>query len=333
MSKFFYLASYVEKHTEDSFVLSFEQIEELIGSRLPDSARNYPTYWSPSPTHSIANAVLEKGYRMRPNLIQETVLFYKVESSPIRKTTIRGYRSFAANINCSKKLNLNEQVNKFVELYQKDANGRYKSYDHCRSAFVKYRKDPSKRDYITLQLYAYLGSWGMFRNSFLQQKDYLFSRPVVDILCKDEYGCLYHYDSFATNNGENHKLIMKLAREISNYYVGKTFYDDKNRKQRIINNVTDTLISKIILGSIGCTVAYDRYVKSGLRNSDISSTVSYRSLKQLDDVAKSNEAEIKNILKNLNNLYTPAKVLDMYFFEKGFELELSGSENKEIDLD
>ncbi len=322
MSKFFRLANYVGAHSKESFSLSFKAIEDLIGSELPKSAKKFQAYWNPSPTHSIANEVLKKGYKMKPNLAQEAVLFYKADSTPSVKRfssnhIVRTYKD------CSIRLNLNEQVSKFVELYRNDNNGRYKSYDHCRRSFVDYRKDLSKRDYLTLQLYAYLGSWGMFRNSFLQQKDYLFSRPVVDILCKDEYDCLYNYNPFEVDNRDNHKLIIKLSKEISNYYIGKTYYDDKHRKQKRINNVTDTLISKIILGSIGCTVAYDRYVKSGLRNEGLSSTITYKSLKQLDDIAKANDDEIREILNGLNELYTPAKVLDMYFFEKGFELELA----------
>ena len=54
-------------------------------------------------------------------------------------------------------------------------------------------------NYITLNLYAYLASWGMLRNSFLMQKDYLFSKPVVEILCKDKYSNLISFNPFKEN--------------------------------------------------------------------------------------------------------------------------------------
>ena len=39
---------------------------------------------------------------------------------------------------------------------------------------IKYKNDETMYNYITLNLYAYLASWGMLRNSFLMQKDYFF---------------------------------------------------------------------------------------------------------------------------------------------------------------
>ena len=66
--------------------------------------------------------------------------------------------------------NINEYINKFIDSYHNDKNGRYRSYDHCRESFLKYKNDETMYNYITLNLYAYLASWGMLRNSFLMQK-------------------------------------------------------------------------------------------------------------------------------------------------------------------
>ena len=51
-------------------------------------------------------------------------------------------------------------VSNFSKLYKLDCNGRFLSYDHLREVFLKYRKDESKREYITLHLFSYLASWG-----------------------------------------------------------------------------------------------------------------------------------------------------------------------------
>ena len=46
-----------------------------------------------------------------------------------------------------------------------------------------------------------------------------------------------------------------------------------------------------------------------------------QSIKELCAFAKANEEEIKKEISKLNDLYTPMKIIDMYFFEKGFEEE------------
>ena len=107
------------------------------------------------------------------------------------------------------KVHLSVHVNKFIEVYNSDENGRYLSYDHIRRAFLKYRKDEDKCDLLALNLYAYLASWGMLRNSFLQQKDYKFLIPVVKILCDPKFETLIDYDPFNDRDKEKALLIMK----------------------------------------------------------------------------------------------------------------------------
>jgi len=220
----------------------------------------------------------------------------------------------------NEKVDLTEHVSKFIKVYSSDKNGRYLSYDHVRRAFLSLRKDVSQRDLLTLHLYAYLASWGMLRNSFLMQKDYKFLTPIVDILCKAKYESLIDYDPFNDVGTSNARLIMELVDEIRNYFYGKTYYEEGNSEPKTIDNVTDTLVTKIILGTIGCTVAYDTYVVKGLGNHNLTKKVGIKSLMELKSFAKANESEIKEILSNLNNLYTPMKVIDMYFFEEGFTL-------------
>ena len=224
-------------------------------------------------------------------------------------------------INTNMKVDISICVDKFLSNYNLDPNSRYKSYDHIRRVFIKYRKDENKRNLITLHLYSYLASWGMLRNSFLMQKDYLFSRPIVDILCQDKYDELLDFNPFVTTLGRSIGLILELVDEIRGYYVGKTYYLEGNKKPQRIENVTDTLVSKIILGTFGCTVAYDRYVKAGLSSFNMSQSISRYSINEICRFAKSNEEQIKEQLDKLNEFYTPMKIIDMYFFEKGLEID------------
>ena len=324
MSKFYSLKMFLARKKEDTFILTFDQIEEILGFELPASAYQYSAYWNPSPTHSSANVILECGYKVRPDLYNKTLLFYRVNEATVnvaretRQTTISTSKKYlfdGANVD------IEPCVNKFIKVYIDDPNGRYMSYDHIRSAFIKYRKDESKHDYLTLELFAYLASWGMLRNSFLQQKDYLFSRPVIEVLCNDKYDCLLYFNPFAEDSDKYVPLMLDLIDAIKKCYLGHTYIGEGENPVNVIDRVSDTLISKIILGTFGCTVAYDTYVCKGLKNIGFSNILGAKSLYQLISFAKANSSQIKQQLERLNELYTPMKIVDMYFFEKGFELK------------
>ncbi len=220
----------------------------------------------------------------------------------------------------NEKVNLTEHVGKFIQIYSSDKNGRYLSYDHIRKVFLLYRQDEAQRDLLTLHLYAYLASWGMLRNSFLMQKDYKFLTPAVDILCKTKYDPLINYDPFTDNGTSNARLIMELINEMRTYFIGKTYYEEGSSELKTIDNVSDTLVTKILLGTLGCTVAYDTYVRKGLANHNLSQKTGLKSIMELKSFAQANKEEINIILSKLNNLYTPMKIIDMYFFEEGFTL-------------
>lgn len=220
-------------------------------------------------------------------------------------------------------------VSKFTNIYRLDSNGRFLSYDHLRNVFLKYRKDESKRELISLHLFAYLGSWGMFRNSFLMQKDYLFSLPVVNILCEDKYDSLLNFNPYNIITDNEINLILDLTNRIRTYYIGKTYYDNLSNEYVEITYVRDTLISKIILGTLGCTVAYDTNARSALSSLGINQKISTKSIHQLNEFIIQNESVIRNLQNSLNPIiYTPMKIVDMYLFEKGFVIEVSKKKNK-----
>lgn len=213
----------------------------------------------------------------------------------------------------------------YITTYMNDDNGRYKSYDHIRNAFIKYRKNKSKKDLLTLFLYNYLASWGMLRNSFLMQKDYKFSLGVINILCEEKYDSVLDYNPFNDEDYLMVDLIKEIGDRIKNYYLHKTYYDERSKKLKEIKNVSDTLITKILLGTFGCCVAYDTYVRKSLRFHGIIQSFGKKSLIQIRDFAKENksliEADMVKLNKTTKNLYTPFKILDMYFFEKGLSLK------------
>ncbi len=77
-SKFDGLEHYLAEKSENQFTLTFSEIESILGFSLCDSAYKYKEYWNPS-GHALPTMVLSYGYRIKPDLENQTALFYKVE--------------------------------------------------------------------------------------------------------------------------------------------------------------------------------------------------------------------------------------------------------------
>lgn len=208
----------------------------------------------------------------------------------------------------------------FTNAYHADPRGRYQSYDHCRRCFIDHLDNEEAYDLIALNLYAYLASWGMLRNSFLMQKDYLFHRPVIDVLAKPKYRQLLSFNPFIDSAERYVEDVLALKHEIVSCYKGKEYFKDDTGEPVIVANVTDTLVTKIILGTLGCVPAYDQYLVKALRMKGIVGTFGRASLYGIIEFAKKNRSEIEKICAELGELYTPMKIIDMYFWELGMRV-------------
>ena len=324
MDKFVEFVDYLNRETRDDFYIELKEIEKIIDSELSNSAYQYPAYWSADGVHRFATLILECGFKVCPDLKSKRIRLIRVNTSSIEITkmnnVIRNMDKPVRYNTKEQKVDLFKYVSKFINIYQTDDRGRYLSYDHIRKAFLEYRNDISKRDLLTLNLYGYLASWGMLRNSFLIQKDYKFLTPVMDILCNTKYESLINYDPFIDEGREKPELIMELAKEIKRYFLGKTYYPEGSDNRKTIKSVSVTLVTKILLGTFGCTVAYDTYVKKGLSHHKLTQTINLSSLYELRKFAKTNKEDIMLLLSKLNEYYTPMKIIDMYLFELGFSL-------------
>ena len=199
-------------------------------------------------------------------------------------------------------------VERQMEALYQDENYRDRSFEHCYTFFQSYRKDSTKRIDITLHLFSFLASWGMLRNSFLMGKDYLLLSPVVDILCDDKYDDLIHMDLSLNNSQYWTDKILLIRDEISSCY-GDSIH------------MTETLISKILLGTFGCVPAYDDYLKSGLKMKGMCQTLNRCSLSQIFQFASQNiediNCEILNIEQARKIKYPVMKIIDSYFWQIG----------------
>lgn len=213
---------------------------------------------------------------------------------------------------------IKDTIFSFYHKLETDKNHRYKSWEHCFSYFSGKNID---RKIACLQLSFYLASWGMYRgSSFLLWKDYLIHQEVVDIIL--DYKHLQNID-YKRANQSNIGEIFALIKSVEKWYETNIQSVDGKKKKV---NVTDTLITKILLGTLGCIPAYDRYFIDGLRKKRLSFSkltqdnfikvvTFYRENKrQFDDVQT-------KILKSSGIRYPSMKLVDMYFWKIGFDAD------------
>ncbi len=211
---------------------------------------------------------------------------------------------------------------KFYDTLKKDENGRYRSWEHCYSNFINARDNKNAElDYLSLQLAFYLASWGMYRgSSFLLQKDYKIHIPVVKELLKEEYDPLAGIDCVELKREENQRLLENINAFLDEYYSN---IRDEVKNIKVRNQLSSTLITKILMGTLGCVPAYDRYFISGIKKQKVASgNYNMKSIGQLVDFYEKNIVELENIRKDMkvNGMaYPQMKILDMAFWQIGLD--------------
>ncbi len=212
----------------------------------------------------------------------------------------------------------------FYDQLRNDENGRYKSWEHCYSHFMAARHltDPDI-DYLSLQLAFYLASWGMYRgSSFLLQKDYRIHIPVVKELLNPRFDMLAGIECIEYRKPVVQNLLNEINAFLENYYDDVRIQVKEDTPK---NKLSDTLITKVLMGTLGCVPAYDRYFIMGLKDQKISSGLyNMRSLLRLVDFYEANKVQLEATRTTLkvNDLpYPQMKMLDMGFWQIGFELD------------
>lgn len=198
---------------------------------------------------------------------------------------------------------------------------RYASFDYCFNYFqgFKSKKAIANKDNIQnscLHIAFYLASWGMLRgSSFLLQKSIKFYEPLIKYLSsKDDDFWKIDVPNYDKNS--NIEKLLECKDFIKNILGENGKY-----------NVSDTLITKIMLGVFGCVPAFDEYFKKGSGLKIFNKT----SLLFINDFYKKNKElifkearRVKTFNYNTNikskRSYTKAKIVDMIFFIQGYKI-------------
>ena len=210
----------------------------------------------------------------------------------------------------------------FYDDARANENGRSRSWEHCYRVFRDARNDPSPDcDYLSLHLAFYLASWGMYRGScFLLQKDYKVLVPVVEEILKSEYDCLFGLLCTDVRKLEVQAMLTNARDYIADYF-------DPIRKEvagrERTSSVSPVLITKILMGTLGCVPAYDRFFQDGVATYKV--TTQTYSLESVRKLAKFYEAhndrleEARRGMRTDDLTYPQMKLLDMGLWQVGFE--------------
>lgn len=331
--KFERLFQYFNKIKDDELTLTFDHIEKILGEKLSNSAYKYPAYWSHSETHTITKCWLENGYRIAHlNLKEQNVTF--------KKDGLKRSDLIKCNLICATNKNANiikqiqpavsidkvlSSINKYIIDLEVDENARYLSWEHCYTAFQNARNKPSLNDEdldnLSLHLAFYLSSWGMLRgSSFLLQKDYKVHVDIIKELFKPDYKSLWGIGYIELQNQQNLNILMDLVDKM------KTIYRTKRMSvKESDSDISDILITKVLLGTMGCVPAYDRYFKKGVSNYKIASQMfGMHSILKLLEYYKDNESELEQARNSISKTrqieYPQMKILDMAFWQLGYDI-------------
>ena len=210
----------------------------------------------------------------------------------------------------------------FYDDARANENGRSRSWEHCYRVFRDARTDPSPDcDYLSLHLAFYLASWGMYRgSSFLLQKDYKVLVPIVEKILKPEYDCLFGLACTDLRNNDVRAQLKKLYDDIAEH-----FWPIRNEVagREIASSVSPILVTKILMGTLGCVPAYDRFFQDGVATYKVT-TREYSSnsvLKLVDFYEEHNDRleEARRGMRVGDLIYPQMKLLDMGFWQIGFE--------------
>lgn len=306
-SKYYKFTKYLLDSKEDSITLSYEEIETILGF-MPPSAIKYQAPWHDSHGSPFSKSWTNAGYSIKNNFKDKKATFYKKTSNivtiqkQVNKTKQEKQIKLVNHTNTLKIENAIEAIKKFHNKNKDGEFTRYKSWEHCYKAFQEMWCLPDKKDLLALNLGWYLASWGMLRSSFLLKFDYKVHYDVIDKLTNIKYKALYEEPEVA-----NVDLVIEASKDIKMSYGG--------------HNLTDTLITKILLGVFGSAPAFDRFFKTAAKKYNFCQTsFNKHSLISCWSYYFKYKESLDKLISELTLdgiKYTPMKLIDMALFQLG----------------
>jgi hypothetical protein len=214
--------------------------------------------------------------------------------------------------------NIESTIQSYFGALEQDEHHRYRSWEHCYRYFQGMGPSGLAKDrhHAAIQLGFFLASWGMYRGgSFLFQRAYTAHLPAVDCLCDPRWAPMWdnEFGSRADDEGKINTVLELKECLCASYSPFGT--------------PTDILATKIMLGTLCCSPACDRYFTAGFKSEGHSFSYFNRAfVTRVLQFARKNLIALQQaqgkIEKSVGIRYPLMKLVDMYFFQTG--LQLSG---------
>lgn len=210
--------------------------------------------------------------------------------------------------------NVDIEKNLAVYLGDRKPTGRYASFDYCFNYFQSHLEEGRLDDLLKgdalqlscLHLGFYLASWGMLRGSAeLLKRSVRTYVPAVEALATAPTH-LWTLDV----DGYDEAAIKEM----------RAF--GKQLRPTLHDGASDVLVTKVLLGTMGCVPAFDRNFKKGFGCSTFGPKALQRIGQFYRDHADAINAGRERTLdfdtgQPTERRYTRAKVIDMIFFVEG----------------
>ena len=212
-------------------------------------------------------------------------------------------------------------IGKLIRGWEKEGNGdphgRFRSWEHCYRFFREKKRAgiANQKELAALHLAFFLASWGMYRGStFILQRAYTVHIGAVEVLTDRRFSELWEKEvgSEDANSEATVSLIMDAMQGIREAY--KNF-----------GSPTDTLVTKVLLGTLGCVPACDRYFLIGLKRTNIGFSGAKRRF--VERVLEFCTANLDALRKEQARIeasgehYPLMKLVDMYFNQLGHVID------------
>lgn len=167
------------------------------------------------------------------------------------------------------------------------------------------RVDADALDAMALNLAFYLASWGMYRgSSFLTRKDYTVHAGAIEIL--SGYRDLNELSFQSLCDEKTLSKVIKLGDDLRSHYDGvaadvssRSAVDGKPKTFHASN----TLVTKVMLGTLACCPAYDRYFMVGERELGAKKRgFGEKSLADLGEICEQSAGALAGFRESLENI-------------------------------
>ena len=210
-------------------------------------------------------------------------------------------------------MNILANISKFLGAGQRQPTGREASFDFCFNYFQSFRtKNNIEAIAATeniqlscLHLGFYLASWGMLRNSPLQQKSSKHYQQLIENLVQFDR-TIWDIDIPDYRNAARMSLLLQFGSMIATS----------------LQHDSDTLKTKVMLGVFGNVPAFDQFFCPGLGVRSFCG----KSLKKIAEFYDANGSEIDSYKiptldflsgQPTGTLYPRAKIIDMIGYVEG----------------